>query len=188
MRLKSSTFRRASEILDALTAAVVALAPSPSAASGVITEFLIPTSNSSPQGIVAGPDGNIWLVESGGNKIARVTPSGLITEFALPGSGRSPEYITAGPDGNLWFTERIGNNIGRITPEGTVTEFPLPTPDSGREEGLATPLTPTELVPYHSRVPELTVASVRARWHSKSACKCVVERVVCVCCCRRCQI
>jgi streptogramin lyase len=80
-----------------------------------LTEFPIPTSQSSPKAITAGPDGNLWFTEQAGNKIGRITPSGTITEFPIPTSQSTPIAITAGPDGNLWFTEEGGNKIGRIT-------------------------------------------------------------------------
>lgn len=38
------------------------------ATDGALTEFAIPTSNSGPKGITAGPDGNLWFVESLANK------------------------------------------------------------------------------------------------------------------------
>ena len=44
--------------------------------SGQITEFPVPTNNSIPEGIAAGPDGNLWFTETSnvGNKIGRITP------------------------------------------------------------------------------------------------------------------
>src|SRR5437660_12256405 len=100
----------------------------PAKATGTITEFRLPTNASSPDGIVAGPDGNVWFTEKIGNKIGRVTPQGTITEFPLPTANSLPSGITAGSDGNVWFTELEGK-IGRITPQGAVTEFALPTPN-----------------------------------------------------------
>ncbi len=93
---------------------------------GQITEFPIPTANSSPTGIAAGPDGNLWFTELTGNKIGRITTSGTITEFPIATVNSLPDFITAGPDGNLWFTEANGNKIGRITTAGAMTEFPIP--------------------------------------------------------------
>jgi streptogramin lyase len=103
---------------------------------GIITQFAVPTPNSSPGGFTLGPDGNLWFTESdilNGSKIGRLTPQGKITEFAVPTPNSSPLDITLGPDGNLWFTENSRNKIGRITPERIVTEFalpPLPLPGS----------------------------------------------------------
>jgi streptogramin lyase len=92
---------------------------------GDIVEFPIPTPNSGPGAITAGPDGNLWFLEYNGDKIGRITPSGQLTEFKLsPNSG--PFRITVGPDGNVWFTARFGNYLGRITPDGDVTQFHIP--------------------------------------------------------------
>ena len=67
-------------------------------------------------GIVTGSDGNLWFVEIGANKIAKVTTSGVFTEYNVPTAASQPYDITSGPDGNIWFTEQSGNKIGRIVP------------------------------------------------------------------------
>ena len=85
-----------------------------SARTGTITAFSLPTANTLPYGITAGPDGNLWFTEYYGNKIGRITPGGTITEFPLPAADSSPTAITAGPDGTLWFIEPNGDKIGRI--------------------------------------------------------------------------
>ena len=94
--------------------------------AGVVTDFPLPNIQSRAAGIAAGPDGALWVVEPGLDRIGRITTSGGVTQFILP-AGSNPTGIAAGPDGNLWFTETFGNNIGRITTLGTVTEFPIPT-------------------------------------------------------------
>lgn len=84
--------------------------------AGVVTgEFTIPTPNSQPFGITAGP-GGLWFTEINGNKIGRITTDGVITEFPIPTPGAQPFYITVGPDGNIWFTEFNANQIGRLVP------------------------------------------------------------------------
>ena len=40
------------------------------------SEFPVPTANSSPNDIAAGPDGALWFTEAQANKIGRVTISG----------------------------------------------------------------------------------------------------------------
>ena len=50
--------------------------PTPSSTKhlkGTITEFPIPTPNSVPNAITAGPDGNLWFTENGANKIGQIT-------------------------------------------------------------------------------------------------------------------
>ena len=43
------------------------------ASTGSITEFPLPTTNSGPNGITAGPDGNLRFTELYSNKIGRIT-------------------------------------------------------------------------------------------------------------------
>ena len=83
-----------------------------------ITEFPIPTANSSAHAIAAGPDGNLWFSEASANAIGRITTAGVLTDFpmfAIPAPNGFPHGIAAGSDGNLWFTENLGNKFGRIT-------------------------------------------------------------------------
>jgi streptogramin lyase len=92
--------------------------------SAVITDFPDAILGGGPRGITAGPDGNIWVAEAGGNgAIARMTPEGVVTEFDLNLTPGDPWDITAGPDGNLWFVNRNPAVVGRITPDGEITEF-----------------------------------------------------------------
>ncbi len=88
------------------------------------TEYAVP-STSHPNGIVAGPDGNLWFTEFSGNKIGKMTTWGTAVEYALP-EGSGPAYITVGPDNNLWFTDSASGKIGKITTAGVITEYSLP--------------------------------------------------------------
>ena len=50
--------------------------------SAVLTDFPGALLGGGPRGITAGPDGNVWVAEAGGNgAIAPVTPAGVATEF-----------------------------------------------------------------------------------------------------------
>ena len=73
--------------------------------AGTITEYPLPTADSGPVGIAAGPDGNMWFTEAFGRRIGRITPAGAITEYPLPTVDSYPGGIAAGPDGNMWFTD-----------------------------------------------------------------------------------
>jgi streptogramin lyase len=87
-----------------------------------------------PEGLAAGPDGNMWLVEHSAGKVAKVNSVGTITSYSLP-AGSEPGRITAGPDGNMWFTS--GKKLGKITPSGKVAEYSTSSPESGAG-GIAT--------------------------------------------------
>lgn len=111
---------------------------------GSIQEIEVPTPDSEPSDIVAGPDGAIWFTEFRASQIGRLDlTTGTITEFPIPNTdlffdiftqtfttSTGPRGITVGPDGNLWFAQFNASRIGRITPEGQVTQFPTPTANS----------------------------------------------------------
>jgi virginiamycin B lyase len=87
-----------------------------------LASYAIPTANAEPNGITAGPDGNVWFTEYRGEHIGRITPSGTIAEFAIPTGSANPQVIVAGPDGRMWFTELSSEagqgKIGYITVDG----------------------------------------------------------------------
>lgn len=96
-----------------------------------IDEFAVPTPDSRPAGIAAGP-GGLWFTEehTNANKIGRFTPGAGFAEFgglsaAPPPSGSDPPEtgpaeIVLGPDGNLWFTEIGAAKLGRMNTNGTL--------------------------------------------------------------------
>ena len=77
---------------------------------------MLPGARSEPAGITAGPDGNVWFTEFGGNRIGRITADGTISEFPVPTAAAGLNDITLGPDGNLWFAESTAGQIGRLRP------------------------------------------------------------------------
>jgi streptogramin lyase len=92
-----------------------------------VHEFPVPTPNSRPYQIVAGPDGNLWFTQSDAGQIGKITPSGQITEYKIR-AGSGPYGITVGPDGNIWFTERFANMIAKFSTSGQLlAEYPIPT-------------------------------------------------------------
>jgi virginiamycin B lyase len=115
--------------IGALAAVLVAVLPA-AAKTGAVIEYPVPTANSQPVSIVAGPDGNLWFTEFRGNTIARMAIDGHVTEFPIPTPNSQPDDMDVGPDSNLWFAEVLGNRIGRITTAGVITEFLVPTPNS----------------------------------------------------------
>lgn len=71
----------------------------------------------SPNMIVAGPDGNLYVGEADGY-IDKVTTSGVVTAYELPGNP-GPSFVingmTVGPDGNIWFANDIAAQVGVFT-------------------------------------------------------------------------
>lgn len=104
---------------------------------GVFTTFTDPAGMIyGPNGIAAGPDGNIWFTSRTNNRIGRITPQGQITTWGHPDMSL-PREIVAGPDGNMWFTSSGNSRIGRITPEGEMAFFqPAQSTDWGQPWGI----------------------------------------------------
>jgi streptogramin lyase len=121
----NSTRNVRGELVARALSARYMLAKVPGLPSGTVTTFLTPTQPSNPYSITAGPDGNVWFPEWGGNKIGRITPAGVITEFPMAVASGAQGIVT-GPDGNLWIAERGSSKIARVTTAGAITEFPVP--------------------------------------------------------------
>jgi streptogramin lyase len=75
--------------------------------------------------ITVGADGNLWLVEPGANRLARMTTAGAFTQFDLniDAATARPEGVVAGPSATIWFTASgLGNGrVGWIKGGATVT-------------------------------------------------------------------
>ncbi len=93
-----------------------------------VVEYPIPTPNSTPAHITAGPDGALWFTESAVGQVGRVTVDGSFTEFSVAAVGTQPNGIVGGSDGALWFTDSNAAAVGRITPSGAVTKYPISGP------------------------------------------------------------
>jgi hypothetical protein len=89
--------------------------------AGVVTTFAVPTPNSAPWGIAAGPDGNLWFTEIVANQIGRITTNGVVTEFAIP-PGSNPRGIAERHGRQRLVHEYDANKIGRC---GFTTPHPL---------------------------------------------------------------
>jgi streptogramin lyase len=115
--------------IAAMASTAIVFTPLAAGAATAIAEFPT-TAGSTPQGITAGLDGNLWFAESmGGNLIGRITPAGTITDFT--GLTGAPFWIASGPGGTLWVTEPSANAIGKLSTAGAVVgEFPVPTAGS----------------------------------------------------------
>lgn len=86
--------------------------------SGALTEYAIPTANSSPDRITAAA-GALWFTESNANKIGRIAISGTITEYDVP----TPNGVTIYGDNGIAGPPPIPNTSGR---SGGSPSFSLP--------------------------------------------------------------
>jgi sugar lactone lactonase YvrE len=88
-----------------------------------------------PYGIVAAPDGTLFVTDGGlGTPIRRVSPSGVVTTFAGsyaeagsadgPGAAarfRGASALALGPNGVLYVADTLNHTVRAITPDGEVS-------------------------------------------------------------------
>jgi streptogramin lyase len=99
---------------------------------GKITEFTVPSPNTEPAGMTAGPSDTLWFVENVGNRIVEFDiRSSTFLEYRIPTRNSAPVRVAADGAGNLWFTESNPGQIGEFTiATRTFHEYPIPTPGS----------------------------------------------------------
>jgi virginiamycin B lyase len=108
---------------DSLAPYIWETLPSSNAISNLGNTYLLPRSNSSPEGIACAADGSVWFTETVGNRVGRLRPDRTtFDEFDVPTASSTPYGIAVGPDSTIWFTENTGHKIGRLRlqPHGDV--------------------------------------------------------------------
>jgi sugar lactone lactonase YvrE len=105
----------------------------------------------SPWGVVMDGAGNLFVSDSGGNAIRKITPAGVVTTLAgtlgsygkANGTGAAaafdtPTGVAVDGTGNLFVTDTNNNVIRKLTPDGVVTTLVGSFEIAGSEDGTGT--------------------------------------------------
>src|SRR5205085_86318 len=90
-----------------------------------------------PRGVAVGPDGMLFIADSGNYRVRSVTPDALIHTVAGNGHFRfagdngpalsatlyRPEAIAIDNKGNLYISEGVQNRVRRVTPDGVISVY-----------------------------------------------------------------
>ncbi|MEM3159383.1 MAG: copper resistance protein CopC [Nitrososphaera sp.] len=101
----------------------------------------LPTAGSIPVAVSLDRNGNVWVAESGSDRIAMIdTKTGAVTEYAPPGSNKldEPTVVFQDPDSNtLFISEHTGHTVTAFNPLfETFREYPSVN-DGGLPFGMA---------------------------------------------------
>lgn len=103
--------------------------------SSTVTGYASSASLNAPRGLAVDSSGNVYIADSGNNRIRMVNTSGLISTVAGDGTAGysgdsgpatdaeidSPYGLAVDQSGNLYIAERAGNRVRKVTTSGTIT-------------------------------------------------------------------
>ncbi len=97
-----------------------------------------PPSNVPPVGLTFAPDGSLWYIESGTNRLGRLLPSqAAFAEYPILSNGVSITDLVATPDSGVLYFNQSDGKIGQYNPVSQIYQiFQVPTPAPGLQ-GLA---------------------------------------------------
>jgi RHS repeat-associated protein len=87
-----------------------------------------------PEGVAVGPDGSLYVVDNGGQKVRRINPAGIMSTVAGTGAAQTspdgipatqaslqvPDAVVVGPDGTVYIGESGAAKVRRVDPDGII--------------------------------------------------------------------
>lgn len=87
-----------------------------------------------PWSVALGPDGSIYIADTAGRRVRRVSPEGIITTVAGNGAAgdsgdggpavqaqmRSPRGVAVGADGTIYIADTDNHRVRRVSPQGII--------------------------------------------------------------------
>ncbi len=102
---------------------------------------LIPSSTerSRPYGIKIAPDGSVWVVLFGSNKLAQIDPETMEhREIELPRPDARPRRLEITSDGRIWYADYAKGRLGVYNPKTQkFKEWIMPSGEGSRPYGMA---------------------------------------------------
>ena len=116
---------------ETCNSALVQVAPPAGVTVHSLVDPRVANSGTSPEGLVVGPEGDLYVAETDSEAIARFVPgTDELTTFRIPrqpdeaeSESPQPSKLTVGPEGAIWFTD-LNGFVGRLA-NGNISEYPL---------------------------------------------------------------
>ncbi len=103
--------------------------------SSTVTGYATSASLNEPRGVAVDSSGNVYIADSGNNRVRMVNTSGLISTVAGDGTGgyggdggpatdaeiNNPYGVAVDQSGNLYIAEQTGQRVRKVTTSGTIS-------------------------------------------------------------------